>query len=101
MATLDKNNLNQKSNDERINFRLKADDKRIIYEASKLNGYSSVTEYIKRVLIRDSQKIIEREQKLFQSKKDKEIFFNELNNPSEPNQALKKAFKAYKEKYSK
>jgi uncharacterized protein (DUF1778 family) len=43
-----------------------------------------------------SKETVEEHNKIIASKRDQEIFFNELTNPSKPNKALVNAVKRYK-----
>ena len=43
-----------------------------------------------------SKETVEQHNKIITSKRDQEIFFNELTNPSKPNKALVDAVKRYK-----
>jgi len=43
-----------------------------------------------------SKERVEEQNKIIASKRDQEIFFNELTNPSKPNKALTDAVKRYK-----
>jgi uncharacterized protein (DUF1778 family) len=72
---------------DRINFRLKAEDKLLIELAAARAG-CSVTQFAKQVLLRRANKILQRKDL---SDSDRELFFQMMDRPPEPNPALRQA----------
>ena len=82
-----------------IQLRINAEQKAIIERAAALSG-TSVSSY----MLSHSQKVAEQEiashERLLLSKEDWGLFITTIENPPKPNQALKKAAKSFKKKYS-
>ena len=81
----------------RFDTRLTKEQKDFFEYAANLGGYRTLTEFVIVSLQEKSKEIVEEHNKIIASKRDQEIFFNELTNPSKPNQALTDAVKRYKE----
>lgn len=81
----------------RFNTRLTKEQKDFFEFAASVGGYRTLTEFVIASVQERANKIIEVHNKIIASKKDQEVFFNELVNPSKPNQSLKKAAKIFNE----
>jgi uncharacterized protein (DUF1778 family) len=81
----------------RYDTRLTKEQKDFFEYAANLGGYRTLTEFVIVSLQEKSKEIVEEHNKIIASKRDQEIFFNELTNPSKPNKALTDAVKRYKE----
>lgn len=80
----------------RLDIRLNTVYKMFLKQVYKPAGYRSLSAFIIQAAIEKAEAIIEKEKLILASEKDKEIFFSALLKTAEPNQALKKATKAYK-----
>lgn len=81
----------------RLDIRINTVYKLFLKQVYKPAGYRSLSAFILQAAIEKAESIIEKEQLILASEKDKETFFNALLKTAEPNDALKKATKAYKE----
>jgi uncharacterized protein (DUF1778 family) len=80
---------------ERISIRLDYDIKQKISEAAAID-HRSITSFIISSAIDSAKKILDKNNYMHLSEKDWGIFYNTLNNPSEPNDALRLAYASYK-----
>lgn len=80
----------------RFNARLTQEQKEFFEYASRLGGFRSLTEFIIQSAQVKANEIVEEHNQILASKKDQEIFFDAIMNPSEPNEELKNALLAYK-----
>ena len=85
----------------RLDARLSKEQKEFFEYAANVGGFKTLTEFVIVSVQSNAEKIIEKLDKILASKRDKEIFFNELLNPSKPNKALKEAAVRYKEMLNK
>lgn len=81
----------------RLDIRLNTVYKLFLKQVYKPAGYRSLSAFILQAAIEKAEAIIEKEKLILASEKDKEVFFNALISNAEPNDALKKATKAFKE----
>lgn len=81
----------------RFDVRLKASQKELFEKAAYLGGYKTLSEFALTTLQDKANEIIKENEDILASKRDKEIFFNEITNPQKPNKALKSALKDYNE----
>ena len=88
MATLPKN-------DARLNFRLNSRQKDLIERAACITG-QSVSDFATSTLVERARRIVEHHTVL--SNRDRDIFLAMLDADPEPNAALKRAVKRYKER---
>lgn len=80
----------------RFDARLPKEQKELFEYAASLGGYRSLTDFVIQTLQSRASEIVEEHNQILASKKDQEVFFNALQNPPEPNEALKEALKEYK-----
>ncbi len=80
----------------RFDAKLSKEQKEYFQYAATLGGFNSLTEFIISSAREKANSIIKEHNTILASKKDREIFFNALMNPPEPNSALQKAAKSYK-----
>jgi len=80
----------------RLDIRLNTVYKMFLKQVYKPAGYRSLSAFIIQAAIEKAETIIEKEKLILASEKDKEIFFKALLKTSEPNEALKKASRAFK-----
>lgn len=81
----------------RFDTRLSKQQKEFFEYAAILGGYKTLSEFILASAQERAMKIIEDHDRIISTNKDQEIFFNQLVNPSEPNEDLKNAASRYKE----
>ena len=81
----------------RLNFRLPPEIKERIENAALVSGVT-VTDFAITALAERSEEILEKHQTRTLSSRDRDIFLSLLENPPEPNEALKKAVKEYKKR---
>ncbi len=85
--------------EERIEISVSSNDKQVFKKAQELSGDKTFSGFITRVLKKYSEQIIEENEKILLSKKDREIFFDAVFADLEPNEKLKQAAKAYKKQF--
>ena len=81
----------------RFDARIPKEQKELFEMASVLGGFRTLTDFIIHSAHIAAQKILSDHQTILAGKKDRELFFSELMNPSEPNQALRDAARKYQE----
>jgi uncharacterized protein (DUF1778 family) len=81
----------------RFDTRLSKQQKDFFEYAATLGGYRTLSEFILASAQERAKKIIEEHDRIISSKKDQEVFFNQLVNPSQPNENLKSAASRYNE----
>ncbi len=80
----------------RLDIRLNTVYKLFLKQVYKPAGYRSLSAFILQAAIEKAESIVEKEQLILASEKDKEVFFHSLLKTAEPNKALKKASRAFK-----
>lgn len=84
----------------RLNFRLPTEIKKRIENAALVSGIT-VTDFAISALANSADEILQQHQNRRLSNRDRDVFLATLENPPEPNPALRKAAKAYKTRYKK
>lgn len=82
----------------RVDFRVSAEQKELLERAASLKGLS-VSSYLLSNSIEAATKDIESHEKLVLSDNDRDLFLSLMENPPEPNQALKSAMRRFQEEY--
>ncbi len=82
--------------DERIEIRISSHDKRIFQKAQKLSGDKSFSSFIVRVVKKQAEEIVAKNDRIIASERDREIFFEAVFGERKPNPNLVKAAKKYK-----
>lgn len=72
----------------RFDTRLSLEQKETFERAALLGGYRNLTDFIIAITQKKATEIIEKNERILASQKDKEIFFNALINTAEPNANL-------------
>ena len=85
---------------ERIDIRLSSLDKEIFKRAQRLSGDKSVSSFIMRVVKEQAEQIVEKNEKIIASEKDRKTFFDTIYSDSTPNQNLMDAATRYKNNLS-
>lgn len=86
----------QSNKDERIEIRISSYDKRIFQKAQKLSGDKSFSSFIVRVVKKEAEEIVAKNDRIIASERDREIFFEAVFGDRKPNSNLIKAAKKYK-----
>jgi uncharacterized protein (DUF1778 family) len=82
--------------DERVEIRISSHDKRIFQEAQKLSGDKSFSSFIVRVVKKQAEEIVAKNNRIIASERDREIFFDAVFGDTKPNSNLIEAAKKYK-----
>ncbi len=81
---------------ERIDIRITLEEKKVFLRALKLSGDRSLSAFVTRILKAKAVEIIDENEQILSSKRDRMIFFDAIFNEMEPNNALKVAAKKFK-----
>ncbi len=79
----------------RIEARVSIKKKERFQKVAELGGFKTFSDFVVNTLEKEAELIEEKHNKLLASEKDRELFFNALLTPEEPNEALKSAFDKY------
>jgi uncharacterized protein (DUF1778 family) len=90
----------QVSKNERIELRVSSTDKKIFRKAQKLSGDKSFTSFIIRVVKKQAEEIVAKNDRIIATEKDRHVFFDAVFGNTKPNQNLVEAAKRYKSKKS-
>jgi uncharacterized protein (DUF1778 family) len=81
--------LIQKKESERIEFRVSKEDKILIEYAAEINGCKSLSEFVRRAILKEAKAVIAEKKRILATQRDKNIFFGALmGNEEKPNDAL-------------
>ncbi len=86
----------QTNKNERIEIRVSPYDKRIFQKAQRLSGDKSFSSFIIRVVKEYAEDIVNRNERIIASERDRDIFFDAVFGERKPNEKLKEAAKKYK-----
>lgn len=81
----------------RFDTRLPKQQKELFERAAQLGGYNSLSDFIINSAQKQAEKIFREHEEVLASQRDREIFFQALMNPKEPNNKLQQASLAYKQ----
>lgn len=81
----------------RLNFRLPLEIKERIENAALVSGVT-VTDFAITALVNTAEEVLEKHHTRMLTKRDRDTFLEMLENPPQPNEALKKAVKDYKKR---
>jgi uncharacterized protein (DUF1778 family) len=79
----------------RFDTRLSKEQKEFFEYAAKLGGYRTLSEFIIHSVQEKARMIVQENQQILKSDRDREIFFAEMLNPGTPNQELQMAAEKY------
>ncbi len=79
----------------RFDTRLSIEQKMFFERAAMLGGYRNLTDFVILTVQKKAKEIIEEEERILASEKDKEIFFDSLVNSPKPNKDLLSAKEDY------
>ncbi len=88
----------QINQDERIEIRVSAHDKRMFKKAQQLSGDKTFSSFMVRILKKEAERIVAKNDQILASERDRELFFDAVFGNSSPNQDLIKAAERYKSK---
>ncbi len=88
------------SKDERIELRVSSTDKRIFKKAQKLSGDKSFSSFVVRIVKKEAEAIVSKNNQIIATEKDRQVFFDAVFGNVKPNQNLVEAAKRYKSKKS-
>jgi len=80
----------------RFDTRLPKEQKELFEYAANLGGFRNLTDFIVFSAREQANKIIESHNDILSSARDRQLFFNAIMNPPNPNNQLKKAAARYK-----
>lgn len=86
----------QLKKEERIEFRVSPEEKKMFRRAQELSGDKTISSFVIRILRAKSAQIIEKNEKILASEKDREVFFQAVFADIEPNEALSEAAQKFK-----
>jgi uncharacterized protein (DUF1778 family) len=86
--------------DARFDTRLTKEQKDFFERAASLGGFRSLTDFIIAAVQKRAKEIISESERVIDSQKDSEIFFEALTNPSSPNKDLIDAANEFKAFFS-
>ncbi len=84
------------SKDARFDMRISEKQKELYKKASEIKGFKSISNFIKSTMNEKVESIINENERILASEKDKEVFFNAIFSNIEPNEKLKNAAKTHK-----
>ena len=88
----------QVSKDERMELRVSSADKIIFKRAQKLSGDKSFSSFVVRIVKKEAEEIISKNNRIIATDKDRQVFFDTVFSITKPNQNLVAAAKRYKSK---
>ena len=86
----------KKGASERMDFRVDPEQKELIARAAMYSG-ETVTGYAISTLVREARRVIREHEVTVLSNEDRDIFLRLLENPPEPNEALRRAAQRHSE----
>ena len=90
----------QINKDERMELRVSSKDKRFFKKAQKLSGDKSFSSFVVRIVKKEAEAIISKNDRIIATEKDRQVFFDAVFGNLKPNQNLVAAAKRYKSKNS-
>lgn len=81
---------------ERIELRISASDKKIFKKAQKISGDKSFSSFIIRLVKQQAEEILDKNDRILLSEKDRQVFFDAVFFENKPNQNLMDAAIRYK-----
>lgn len=84
--------------DERIELRVASKDKKMLQRAQKLSGDRSFNSFIIRIVKKEAEEIVAKNDRIIMTEKDQQVFFDAVFADSMPNSTLVEAAKRFKAK---
>jgi uncharacterized protein (DUF1778 family) len=88
-------NKQKATSEARFDARLTRMQKALFEQAARIKGFKSLSEFVIHSTQEAATRIIEKQNTILASEKDKAVFFDALKNPPKPNKALIAAQKHY------
>ena len=85
--------------DARLAVRLNRESKQVIEKAASACG-QSVTDFTISTLLRSANDVLEQQQNIHLSSRDRDRFLAALDSSTQPNEALRRAAEQYKQRFS-
>lgn len=85
----------------RINVRVPSEQKRHFERAAQAGGFRNLTDFILHAAQQKADVIMREHQTILASETDRLIFFQEITNPSSPNEKLRKAADRFEQQIAK
>lgn len=82
---------------DRINARVPKEQKQLFERAALVGGFRNLTDFILDAAQKKADEIIREHQSILASERDRQLFFNELTEPTPANDRLKEAAARYKD----
>lgn len=86
-------------NDDRLDFRLDSEAKRVIEQAAALSG-QTVKQFAVSTLVQSAEEVLERRRTIHLSNRDRDLFLALLDADEGPNQTLREAAERFKRDFS-
>lgn len=90
----------QVNKDERMELRVSAADKKIFKRAQQLSGDKSFSSFVVRIVKKEAEEIVAKNDRIIASERDRLVFFNAVFSNSKPNERLADAATKYHSKKS-
>lgn len=84
--------------DERIELRVASKDKKMLQRAQKLSGDRSFNSFIIRIVKKEAEEIVAKNDRIIMTEKDQQVFFDAVFANNTPNQTLVEAARRFKSK---
>lgn len=98
-ATQKAHRTSKPKNDDRLDFRLNSEAKRVIEQAAALSG-QTVKQFAVSTLLQSAEEVLERRRTIHLSSRDRDLFLALLDSDEGPNQALREAAERFKRDFS-
>lgn len=86
-------------NDDRLDFRLNSEAKRVIEQAAALSG-QTVKQFAVSTLVQSAEEVLARRQTIHLSNRDRDLFLALLDADEGPNETLREAAERFKRDFS-
>ncbi|MBR9859310.1 DUF1778 domain-containing protein [bacterium] len=86
----------QTNKDERIELRVSPSDKRMFKRAQRLSGDRSFSSFVVRILKKEAEEIVAKNDRIIATEKDRQVFFDAVFGNTKANQNLVAAAEKYK-----
>lgn len=90
----------QLAKNERIELRVTPTEKKIFKKAQRLSGDKSFNSFIVRILKKQADEIISKNDKIIHTERDRQVFFDAVFDNEKPNQDLLEAAERYRSRNS-
>lgn len=98
-ATQKVRRISKPKNDDRLDFRLDSEAKRVIEQAAALSG-QTVKQFAVSTLLQSAEEILERRRTIHLSNRDRDLFLALLDADEEPNPTLREAAERFRRDFS-